>query len=55
MKSGGRNFPDVAQTESKRFLGEINEEYLAEMTGRKPAPAFNSGMTRFNKGKQVEN
>jgi hypothetical protein len=47
MKSGRRDFPDIAQTESRRFLGDIDEEFLAEMTGRKPAPGFNSGVTRF--------
>ena len=55
MKSGRRDFPDIAQTESRRFLGDIDEEFLAEMTGRKPAPGFNSGVTRFQKNRDANN
>jgi hypothetical protein len=39
--------------ESRRFLGDIGEETLAEMTGRKPAPAFNSGKSRFGQESQT--
>jgi hypothetical protein len=31
------------------MLGDMTEEMLAEMQGRKPAPGFNSGSPRFNK------
>jgi len=49
FKPRQKDFPDLSIQESKRFLNEqIDESFLAEMQGRRPAPGFNSGVTRFD-------
>ena len=54
-KANGKDFPDINEYDSKRFLSahEIDEDYLAELAGRRPPPPFLQGSPRFdNRDKQ---
>jgi hypothetical protein len=49
FKGKQRDFPDLSIQESRRLLHDhVDENLLAEIQGRRPAPGFNSGVIRFD-------